>query len=46
MVRRGLVTVSAMVGESPIGTTALFSATVTAMPTDIFVYLPHVLREN
>ena len=40
------VTVSAMVGESPIGTTALFSATVTAMPTDIFVYLPHVLREN
>jgi hypothetical protein len=35
------VTVSAMVGP-----TALFSDTVTAMPTDIFVYLPLVLREN
>jgi hypothetical protein len=35
------VTVSAMAGA-----TALFSDTVTAMPTDIFVYLPLVLREN
>lgn len=40
------MTVSAMVGESPIGNTALFSDTVRVMPTDIVLYLPLVLKEN
>jgi hypothetical protein len=35
------VTLSAMVG-----TTAVLSDTITVMPTDIFVYLPLVLKEN
>ena len=40
------MTISAMVGESPKGTTALFSNTVRVMPTDIALYLPLVLKEK